>query len=103
MITNFRNKLYHIIVSIICVICFISCQSEQISQKPNIIFMMSDDHAAPAISAYQGFLADAFKTPNIDRLADEGMMFKNTFCTNSICTPSRAVILTGKHSHKNGV
>jgi arylsulfatase A-like enzyme len=65
--------------------------------------MMSDDHAAPAISAYGGFLSDIFKTPNIDRIANEGMRFENTLCTNSICTPSRATILTGKYSHKNGV
>ncbi len=73
------------------------------NKRPNIIFMMSDDHAAPAISAYNGFLSGAFKTPNIDRLAEEGMRFDNAFCTNSICTPSRASILTGKYSHKNGV
>jgi arylsulfatase A-like enzyme len=72
-------------------------------KKPNIVFIMSDDHAAPGISAYGGFLADVAKTPNIDRLAKEGMRFDNCFCTNSICTPSRAVILTGKYSHKNGV
>ncbi len=71
--------------------------------RPNIIFIMSDDHAAPAISAYGGFLAEVAKTPNIDRLAKEGMRFDNCFCTNSICTPSRAVILTGKYSHKNRV
>jgi arylsulfatase A-like enzyme len=64
---------------------------------------MSDDHAAPAISAYGGFLTDVFQTPNIDRIAREGMRFENTFCTNSICTPSRATILTGKYGHKNGV
>ncbi|MHC4423593.1 MAG: sulfatase family protein [Planctomycetota bacterium] len=71
--------------------------------RPDILFIMSDDHAAPAISSYGGFLADVAKTPNIDRLAKEGMRFNNCFCTNSICTPSRAVILTGKYSHKNGV
>lgn len=71
-------------------------------KKPNILFMMSDDHATPAISAYNGFLAEVFKTPHLDRLAEEGMRFDNCFCTNSICTPSRAVVLTGKHSHKNG-
>jgi len=73
------------------------------TDRPNIIFIMSDDHAAPAISSYGGFLADYAKTPNIDRLAKEGMLFRNCFCTNSICTPSRAVILTGKYSHKNGI
>ena len=65
--------------------------------------MMADDHAAPAISSYGGFLSDVFKTPNLDRLAKEGMRFNNTFCVNSICTPSRASILTGKYGHKNGV
>jgi arylsulfatase A-like enzyme len=67
-------------------------------KRPNILFIMSDDHAAPAISCYGGKLD---KTPNIDRIANEGMRFSNCFCTNSICTPSRATILTGKYSHKN--
>ena len=70
------------------------------SKRPNIIFIMSDDHAAHAISAYGSRL---IKTPNIDRLAREGMRFDNCFVTNSICTPSRAAILTGKYSHLNGV
>ncbi len=73
------------------------------NDRPNILYIMSDDHAAPAISAYGGFLAAAAPTPNIDRLAQEGMLFRNCFCTNSICTPSRAVIFTGKYSHINGV
>jgi arylsulfatase A-like enzyme len=72
-------------------------------KRPNVLFIMSDDHAAPAIGAYGGFLAKAAPTPNIDRLAKEGMLFRNCFCTNSICTPSRATIFTGKYSHKNGV
>ena len=72
-------------------------------KRPNILFIMSDDHAAPAISAYRGFLSGVAKTPNLDRIAKEGMLFKNCFCTNSICAPSRAVILTGKYSHLNGV
>ena len=62
------------------------------ADRPNIIFIMSDDHAAHAISAY-GSRVNA--TPNIDRLAREGMRFDNVFVTNSICTPSRAAILTG--------
>ena len=61
---------------------------------------MSDDHASHAMSCYGSVIN---KTPNLDRLADEGMRFDNCFCTNSICAPSRAVILTGKHSHLNGV
>ncbi len=68
--------------------------------RPNIIFIMSDDHAAHAISAYGSRIN---KTPNIDRLAIGGMKLNNCFCTNSICTPSRAAILTGQYSHKNGV
>jgi arylsulfatase A-like enzyme len=68
-------------------------------RRPNIIFIMTDDHANSAISAYGSKL---IQTPNIDRLAHEGLRFDNAFCTNSICGPSRAVILTGKYSHVNG-
>ena len=72
-------------------------------ERPNIIFMFSDDHACNAISAYPGGLFDQIApTPNIDRIAKEGMLFENSFCANSICGPSRANILTGKHSHLNG-
>jgi len=70
------------------------------SKRPNILFIMSDDHAAHAISAYGSQINE---TPQIDRLANEGARFDNCFCTNSICAPSRAVILTGRHSHLNGV
>lgn len=70
--------------------------------RPNILFVFTDDHATHAIGAYNGWLKSANPTPNIDRLADEGMLFENSFCSNSICGPSRAVILSGKHSHKNG-
>ena len=68
-------------------------------QRPNILFIMSDDHAYQAISAYSDKLIN---TPHIDRLADEGMLFSNACVTNSICAPSRATILTGKHTHING-
>jgi arylsulfatase A-like enzyme len=68
--------------------------------RPNVVFIMADDHAAHAISAYGSRVN---QTPNIDRLAREGMLFRNVFATNSICTPSRASILTGTYSHKNGV
>jgi len=67
--------------------------------RPNIIFIMSDDHAYQAISAYQENL---ILTPNIDRIAQQGMLFNNACVTNSICAPSRATILTGKHTHLNG-
>jgi len=69
-------------------------------QRPNIIYIMSDDHDANAISAYGSQL---LATPNIDRLAKEGMLFKQAFVGNSICGPARATLLTGQHSHKNGM
>lgn len=69
-------------------------------KRPNIIFVMTDDHAAQAMSCYG---SEVNQTPNLDRIANEGMRFENCYCTNSICAPSRAVILSGMHSHKNGV
>ncbi len=76
------------------------------TDKPNILFIMSDDHASHAISCYTR--GDPMRpvinsTPNIDRIADRGMRFDNCFCTNGICTPSRATILTGTYNHVNGV
>ncbi len=90
-----------LIVFFSAIICgwFAPLQGEE---KPNILFIFSDDHAPHAIGAYDGWLKSVDPTPNIDRLARQGMLFKNSFCTNSICGPSRAVIVTGKHSHLNG-
>ena len=82
--------------------CFSSCDSaerEDAPKRPNILFIMSDDHAYQAISAYSDKL---IQTPNIDRIANEGILFTNASVTNSICAPSRATILTGKHTHING-
>ena len=81
---------------------FFQCSSPKelkVIARPNIIFIMSDDHAYQAISAYSNHLIE---TPNIDRIAKAGMLFTNACVTNSICAPSRATILTGKHSHLNG-
>lgn len=72
---------------------------EQVKKQPNIIFIMSDDHSYQTISAYSDQL---IKTPNIDRIASEGVIFRNSFVGNSICGPSRATLLTGKHTHING-
>ncbi len=72
------------------------------AEKPNIIYIMSDDHAYQAVSAYGGPLADLAPTPNIDRIAQEGMRFDRCLVTNSISGPCRAVVLTGKYSHLNG-
>ena len=76
--------------------------SSLLANKTNILFIFSDDHATQAISAYGGRFAKVAPTPNLDRLADEGMLFKRCMVTNSICGPSRATILTGKYSHLNG-
>ncbi len=70
------------------------------AERPNIVFVMADDHANHALSSYGSVINE---TPHLDRLAAEGMRFTSAFVTNSICAPSRAVILTGKHSHLNGV
>lgn len=67
--------------------------------RPNIVFIFTDDHACQSIGAYGSKIN---KTPNIDRIAKNGAVFLNSFCANSICGPSRACVLTGKHSHKNG-
>jgi arylsulfatase A-like enzyme len=71
-------------------------------KRPNIVWIYSDDHAQNAVSAYGGRLAQVAPTPHIDRIAREGVLFQNSFVTNSICGPCRAVVLTGKHSHING-
>ena len=72
-------------------------------QRPNVLFIMSDDHTAQAVGAYATVLKGLNPTPTIDTLAAEGMTFENAFCTNAICTPSRASIITGQYPHVNGV
>src|SRR5687767_4050904 len=77
-----------------------------VAGRPNVVFILSDDHAAHAISAYQAVLKYGIKlpaTPNLDRLASDGMLFVNSFVTNSICGPARATVLTGQYGHLNGV
>ncbi len=92
-------KLFVILVAITGTFgCSSSSQKEEV-QKPNIVYIMSDDHACQAVSAY-GYGIN--KTPNIDRLASEGAIFTRACVTNSLCAPSRAVLLTGKHSFVNG-
>ena len=72
-------------------------------ERPNILFIMADDHTAQAVGAFATLLKDLNPTPTIDSLAREGICFDNAFCTNSICTPSRACIITGQYDHVNGV
>ena len=83
-----------------CVLSGILTMDQAPSSRPNILFIMTDDHAAHAISAYGSKIN---KTPHLDKVAGEGIRLDRCFVTNSICTPSRAAILTGKYSHKNGV
>ena len=83
------------------ILLIISCKEK--NSAPNIIFIMSDDHTSQAIGVYGGRLESLNPTPNLDKLANEGIVFTNAFCTNSICTPSRATIMTGQYSQTNGV
>ena len=72
------------------------------AQRPNIVWIYSDDHTMQSIGAYGGQLSALDPTPNIDRLAKGGMIFNRCHVGNSICAPARATLLTGKHSHKHG-
>ena len=93
------NKLIHYpLIALTLSMAMLSAQSE----RPNIVFMFSDDHSQQAIGAYNYPLAKFNPTPNIDKLAKEGMRFDRFYVANSICAPSRATLLTGKHSHING-
>ena len=104
-----KNNLRISLSFLLLIIVFASCQNLKVEEpnkkqasakRPNILFIMSDDHAYQAISAYN---SELIQTPNIDRIADQGIKFTKSFVTNSICAPSRAVILTGKFSHLNGI
>ena len=105
---NFKKYLFPLIFLLI--VLLVSCNNKKEktievkseAKRPNIVFIMTDDHAAQAISAYGHPVSLKAPTPNIDRIATNGAKFLNNFCTNSICGPSRAVILTGKFSHING-
>ena len=96
------NQNYSLLLLLFLTIFGFGPQDLRADQKPNIVFIFSDDHAPHAIGAYNGWLKSVNPTPRIDQLANQGMLFEKSFCTNSICGPSRAVIMTGKHSHKNG-
>ncbi len=95
-----RNYLIIIVVALLLTQCSNEKEKPTKAPRPNILFIMSDDHDQKAISAYDSSL---IKTPNIDRIANEGAIFTNSFVANSICAPSRATMLTGKHSHLNGM
>lgn len=98
----FTYKIKYPLYVYIACITSLSSYGQTDAQRPNVIFIMSDDHAEQAISAYDHPISQKASTPHIDRIAREGALFLNNYCSNSICGPSRAAILTGKHSHKNG-
>ena len=96
------NLWQYVMLPVLVLLFPCSCspeKSEPDEKPPNILFIMSDDHAFQAVSAYGHGLNN---TPNIDRIAKEGAIFHKGFVSNSICAPSRAAMLTGKHSFVNG-
>lgn len=108
---KFTKKIkFLVIISLTSLIVFSFKNSNQVIEfipqktieRPNIIYIMADDLTIQAISAYGGIYKNIAPTPNIDRLASEGMLFKDVLCTNAICGPSRAAILTGNYSNQNG-
>ena len=99
---NVRQELGVSSVRLSVLPLLLSLLSGQAADRPNILFIFSDDHALQAISAYGGRFKEIAPTPNIDRLGKQGAVFERSYCANSICGPSRACILTGKHSHING-
>jgi len=92
-----------VIFGLLLTVCSLRDSVASEENRPNILFMMSDDHTSQAWHCYGGRLSEFVNTPNIDRIAREGALLRNCFCTNSICVPSRAAILTGQYAHKNGV
>lgn len=96
-------SIFNLRLLLSCLVLLSAAVAQGAERPPNILFIMSDDHAAHAIGAYGGRLAELNATPNIDALATAGMRFDAVFCHNSICTPSRATILTGQYNQANGV
>lgn len=94
------KQLYILILSLFFLSCENTKKEEVENKRPNILFIMTDDHTTKAMSCYDDGL---IQTPNLDKIADEGVRFENCYVTNGICAPSRAAILTGKFSHLNGV
>ncbi len=90
------------LASLVLAACAAMAEREE-PKRPNILFILSDDHATNALGCYPSRLSELAPTPNLDRLAAEGARLTSCFCTNSICVPSRATILTGQYSHVNGV
>ena len=92
------NKAFALMIALCTAL--MSMAWAKVDDRPNIVFIMADDHASRAISAYNPHTPIA--TPHIDRLAAQGMLFENMSCVNSVCGPSRANLLTGRHTAQNG-
>ena len=86
-------------ITLLSVAAMAAMSAQAQSQRPNIVYIMTDDHTAQALSAYG---KSHIQTPNLDQIAQEGVLFRNSFVANSLSGPSRACMLTGKHSHANG-
>ena len=105
---NFNMSISKLYLPIFAVCALFSCKNnetktENTTKQPNIIYIMSDDHTTQAFGVYGSRLASLNPTPTLDKIANEGIIFNNCFVTNSICTPSRATIITGQYSQTNGV
>ncbi|TWU57148.1 sulfatase family protein [Rubripirellula reticaptiva] len=100
---NCRILLLPLVVWMIAASSPAQAEQSRDNDRPNILFIMSDDHTAQAVGAYATLLKELDPTPTIDTLAADGICFDNAFCTNAICTPSRACIITGQYDHINGV
>lgn len=98
-----KNQIKLLVMLMLSISLFTGCQGKKESVRPNILYIMADDHTSQAWGIYGGILEDYVHTPNIHRLAEEGCVLENCLVSNSICTPSRATILTGQYSHINGV
>ena len=92
----------NIILLSIAGVSLVSCGKTS-RESPNILYIMADDHTSQAFGIYGSRLAELNPTPNLDKIARDGMIFDNCFCTNSISTPSRASIITGQYSQTNGI
>ena len=97
------NKFFALCLVLITIISCTESKKEIIAKQPNIIYIMADDHTTQAFGIYGSRLSGLNPTPTLDKIAKEGIIFDNCFVNNSICTPSRAAILTGQHSQANGV
>ena len=103
MFCSFIKALKNLFVVLVLFCSIYSCNTNKLETKPNILFIMADDHTSQAWGIYNGILDNYVKNDAIKYLANNGTVLNNMFCTNSICVPSRASILTGQYSHQNGV